>query len=200
MSEAREALADWGVESGSDVSHSIDAEHYIEPDEYRERAGELVEGVVTEALPHVRDALHDFADKRNPGGFMVFPLGMHPELGQGRLHVYPANTEIRFAQGPNIHNHAWHLFSRVVKLGADDEEAAPYTDTIFELENLGTAPEDGPVHRLYRTHRNPGGRDMLVAEVIVNPVAIEGRVVPPGQSHFIEAGAYHLPTTPRLTQ
>lgn len=184
-----------GIKFGSDVQHSVMADLRLFPaEDFFEQAEILVARaspiVLREIVPH----LEDFPGRWNPGGFMVFPLGLHDVLGSLRLHVYPRGIPRETAQGPNIHNHAWHLFSRVL--------VGSYTDTLYALERIRRATDPEAAHpesgllRVFETRRNPGGRDRLVTDgALVRAVPLIDRQASAGQVHTIEADVvYHLPT------
>ena len=147
--------------------------------------------VLEEVVPH----LEEYEGRWNPGGFMVFPLGVHDVLGSLRFHVYPKGIPREIDQGgPNIHNHGWHLISNVL--------VGHYRDTLYALENqgvvLGSNSQLGEkgLLRLFHTRRNVGGNDMLVTDGrVVRPVPTLNREVPAGNIHTIEANIiYHLTT------
>ena len=149
--------------------------------------------VLEEVIPH----LEEYEGRWNPGGFMVFPLGVHDVLGSLRFHVYPRGISRQSDQGgPNIHNHGWHLISNVL--------VGHYRDTLYELEDqgviLGSNSQLGEkgLLRLFHTKRNTRGNDMLVTDGrVVRPVPILNREVPAGNIHTIEANViYHLTTIP----
>ncbi len=155
-----------------------------------QKAGPMV---LEEVVPH----LEEYEGRWNPGGFMVYPLGVHDVLGSLRFHVYPRGIPRESDQGPNIHNHGWHLISNVL--------VEHYRDTLYDLENqgvvLGSSPqlEERGLLRLFQTRRNAGGRDVLVTDgTVVRSVPTLNREVPAGNIHTIEANViYHLTTIPQ---
>ena len=188
------------VRSGEDTQHRMLAEPQKFP---QETHFPLAEKLLTKAAPIVLEKvvpnLEDFPGRWNPGGFMVFPLGIHEDLGSLRLHIWPAGVPRETEQGPNIHDHGWHLSSRVL--------AGQYADTIFELKDVSPSDIDGlniekGLLRLYQTKRNAGGQDTLVTDgTIVKAISIADRQVVEGQIHHIPFGVYHKSDIPvdRLT-
>src|ERR1700694_477608 len=90
---------------------------------------------------------------------MVFPLGLTENGSSLRLHVSAAGMRRDVLNGPFIHNHGWHLASRVL--------AGDYSDTIVDVQRqpatTATDPKNGLL-RLYETRRQAGGRDELVTD------------------------------------
>lgn len=181
-----------GVKPGTDEHHGLMSE-YIQAEDFFKAANVWLEKaspvVVNSIFPH----LEDYFGRWNPGGFMVFPLGMHEDLGSIRLHVYPLGIR-ETSHGPNIHNHAWHLASKVL--------AGNYVDVIYDLEDQGIVTNYDPLNqdnlfRIFSTRRLPSGQDELVTEGrVVRPVPTLRRSVSTGSTHNIEAGIYHLTIIP----
>lgn len=182
------ALENLGVRPGNDEHHGLMAAEVMSAEHFFRQSNEWLEQVAPHILEEVTPGLEEYPGRWNPGGFMVFPLGIH-ELGSVRLHVYPAGLR-ETSQGPNIHNHAWHLSSRVL--------AGNYTDTIYDLEDREDDPGSGhELFGLYNTSRKPGGLDSLVGTGrIVEAVSAKEREFSAGQIHNIDAGVYHLTTIP----
>lgn len=194
---ASNSLEVLGFKSGHDVQHlqRIDpgvllaGNFFDQATILLEKAGPMV---LEEVVPH----LEEYEARWNPGGFMVFPLGVHNVLGSLRFHVYPRGISRESDQGPNIHNHGWHLISKVL--------VGHYKDKIYDLENqgvvMGSSSQLGErdLLRLFRTRRQVGGKDILVTDgTVVRPVPILNREVPAGKMHTIEANIiYHLTTIP----
>lgn len=193
-SNSLEAL---GFQPGHDVAHKV----LISPTDlpagaFFDRANNLLDKAGPVVLNEVIPQLEKFDGRWNPGSFMVYPLGVHKELGSLRFHVYPQGMPRETEQGPNTHNHAWHLFSRVL--------VGDYTDTIYKLENHGLVTDansklaEAGLLRLFQTRRNTNGRDVLVTDgTVVKPIPVEDRAVAAGGVHTIEATrVYHLTTIP----
>src|SRR3989344_4544091 len=147
-------LEELGVKPGNDMQHSRMADlSLFPPDNFFEQAEILVTKASPIVLGKVVPHLEDYPGRWNPGGFMVFPLGIHHVLGSLRLHVYPEGMPRNTPQGPNIHNHAWHLFSNVL--------VGSYTDTLYALEPSGRTTDPEAIYpgsgllRVFETRRNP---------------------------------------------
>lgn len=183
---SKEFLATAGIESGEDVKHSMNlGQSYIDPDEYFAQATTFLDDLSPGVFEHVAPELDDYADRWNPGGFMVFPLGLHEELGSLRLHVWPPGAPRKSADGPSIHSHAWHLCSEVL--------SGTYSDTLFNVESAAEEGQEN-VFTLYKTKRKDNGEDALVADGNVKATPIGEREFSSGEIHTIEAGVYHIPT------
>ncbi len=190
------SLEKFGINSGHDERHSAMAERQkVKAERFFAEADQLATEITPVVTKEIISRLEEYEGKWNPGGFMVFSLGVHQKLGSVRLHIYPQGIARKTAQGPNIHNHAWHLFSKVL--------IGPYSDTIYELNREEKRGTDGfqlekAVFRLFETRRNPRGQDTLVTDgTLVRPIPILKRKIPTGQSHSIEAEKiYHLTTIP----
>lgn len=178
-----------GIRSGEDVQHRQRAQladyppacHLPLAEDLLRRAAPII---VSEVVPN----LTNYPVRWNPGSFMVFPLGMHDHLGSLRLHVWTAGLR-ETSHGPNIHEHGWHLSSLVL--------AGPYTDNLYQLEQVQKPPGEEGLLRLYMTERGQGGHDALTTDgALVGPRIIAERSIPQGQIHHIEAGVYHFTTVP----
>jgi hypothetical protein len=187
-----------GFKSGHDTQHLQRSNPQIlVPNRFFDQANALMEKaepiVLDEVIPH----LEQHPGRWNPGGFMAFPLGVHDVLGSLRFHVYPRGIPRETDQGPNIHNHGWHLFSRVL--------IGHYRDIIYSLENQGRVTdtnynlEERGLIRLYKTERKPNGLDFLVTDgTVVRAVPVDNKDVSAGRYHTIEANViYHLTTIPQ---
>lgn len=192
-----QSLQALGFRTGHDIQHANLTNGRLMPAHvFFEKADDVIERaapiVIEEVIPH----LEDFPGRWNPGRFMVFPLGIHAELGTLRFHIYPDGEPENTGNGPFTHNHGWDLYSRNIV-------GDPYTDIIVDLIGQGiiTDPDFKPgekgLFRLFETRRSPAGRDVLVTDgSVVKAVPIRERVVPVGSSHTIVADTvYHKPTT-----
>jgi hypothetical protein len=189
---SQQDLENFGIRTGEDVSHrNLADSNYLDPESYFGEAEILLRSLQPVVNESLVEELGDYSDKWNPGGFMVFPLGIHDSLGSVRLHVWPPNVERKSANGPNIHNHAWHLSSLIHK--------GIYSDIIFDLEESevqDTEQAPGSL-KLYHTHRKGDGRDVLITDgKVIVPKAREAREIKENEVHNIEAGTYHIPTVP----
>lgn len=193
----QDSLEALGIKSGHDVQHLLKINpNLLLASEFFDQANSLLGKASPIVLEEVIPNLEKYEGRWNPGGFMVFPLGVHDNLGSLRFHVYPKGIPRETQQGPNIHNHAWHLFSSVL--------VGHYRDTLYKLENQGIITDPNSklaekgLLRLFQTRRNPGGKDVLVTDgTVVRPVPVLNREVPAGKIHTIEANIiYHMTTIP----
>lgn len=139
----------------------------------------------------------------HPTGFMVFPLGTHPEWGTLRLHVWPAGIRRRLIQGRgdlgeiydgDIHNHSWNITSLVL---------AAYRDNIYAVspatgDEAGRRdPDDPEMFRKFSVSYHPGSYQSLVTDGsnVVARTARHRRLAA-DDIHTIDAGVYHAPVLP----
>ncbi len=191
---AGSGLESLGFISGHDIQHrNLANQKQYEAFTYFDWAKNLLTQVTPVVLAEVVPKLEEYSGRWNPGGFMVFPLGLTKDGSSLRLHVSAAGLPRDVLNGPFIHNHGWHLTSRVL--------AGVYSDRIVDVQKqysaVATDPENGLL-RLYETNRNPNGLDILETDgTIVKATPIRNRVVQAGEFHTIEAlNIYHIPTTP----
>jgi hypothetical protein len=155
----------------------------------------LIEEEVIKALPALRGHWH-------PTGFMVFPLGAHPDYGTLRLHIWPAGIRHRIIQGRgdlgaihdgDIHNHAWNIASLVLTI---------YHDHIYEVARLmcpgeAVVLDDPEVFRKFSVSYHPGNYQTLVTDGShVRARTTRRRALCGGTLHTIAAGDYHAPVVP----
>ncbi len=189
-------LEAFGIRPGQDVRHGAFADpREFEPQRFFDQALPLLEKVSPVVMEDIVPALAEQPEKPrwNPGGFIVFPLGLTEDRSSLRLHVSPKGLSRAVLDGPFIHNHGWQLASRVI--------GGTYSDIIFQVQKI--SPEEAEVtgddiFQLFETQRGEGGKDNLVTNgTLVKATPIQERKVSAGNTHTIEAvTVYHLPTTP----
>ena len=137
------ALSSFDIDYGAAAqARGHGAESIIPSNQFMDEAGGMLEdlsGLIMElAVPN----LPDLAGRWHPSGFMVFPMGMHPQLGSLRLHIWPQelrNIKERghgllyshkwgLVRDGDIHNHAWDIISQVIK---------GYSDNIVGMNPIG---------------------------------------------------------------
>jgi hypothetical protein len=163
-------------------------------------------------LPDLADAVRDSTirdldsvyGRWHPSGFMVFPLGTHPELGTLRLHIWPAGKRRRQIKGRgylgsglydgDIHNHMWHIKSMTL---------ASYQDRFYETERRGSPGhtvdlyEEPDVFRVYRVAYESDQPETLTTDgSCVRAASILDRSLRADEMHEIEVGQYHAPVLP----
>jgi hypothetical protein len=192
-----EPFAQFGTEKGEDLQHAktaslADFPHHA----YAKKAEAFLAAKASAVLGAIQDILTSIEGKWNPGGFMVFPLGLLEDGCSLRLHVWPRGMERDTDQGPNPHNHTVHLTSRII-LGR-------YSDVIFDVDRIQDGPESASdalnlpnIYRLYATYRGPAGKDNLKAKgTLVRVTPREYRIIRDGETHHIPAGEYHASEIP----
>jgi hypothetical protein len=179
----------------------------LSSDEFFERSTQLLEDIEGVVRDEVISDLENQYGRWHPSGFMVYPLGAHPELGGLRLHVWPQGLRQRKVEGlgwlddeqicdGDIHNHAWHISSRVL--------SGQYSDNMYEVNSSGLEPGSltdydvamkGLLHVFqvkYRTDTTPEFLQATGAYVTADITS--RRQVNAGNIHLIEAGPFHAPT------
>lgn len=193
-----ESFKKFGTKQGEDLQHAKMASLEDFPYEaYAQRSESFLEKAAPNVLASVKEIFTSIEGKWNPGGFMVFPLGLLEDGSSLRFHVWPEGMERKTDQGPNPHNHSLHLSSRIL--------IGHYSDFILDVEpiqeGLGSkseALEESNVYRLYSTHRTPGGKDILRTDgTLVRAIQRSSRNLKEGESHHIPAGEYHASEIPK---
>lgn len=191
------ALTQFGIQAGEDLQHTqTDTVENFPFEEHSQRAEAFLDKISTTVLANVKEIFAAIKGKWNPGGFMVFPLGLTDDGCSIRFHVWPQGMERKTDQGPNPHNHSLHLSSRIV--------IGQYSDYILDVKNLDVASasksnalKEADVYGLYGTFRTPGGKDILKTDgTLVKATPRTARNLHEGETHHIEAGEYHLSTVP----
>lgn len=188
-------LRKFGVLSGEDLQHANQARLSDYPHvQFAEQATHFLEEISETVRGNVRDILEKVPGKWNPGGFMVFPLGLLEDGSSVRFHVWAQGLERKTDQGPNPHDHALHLSSRVL--------AESYTDDIMvanELDEIGgTSLSQLDIYGRYSTHRGKDGRDSLVYDgTLVRAEVMQRRTFKEGETHHIPFGDYHFAPIPK---
>lgn len=183
------------IKQGRDEQHSRLVNYGdLAAEQFFEEAANLLKKATPIVLEDIIPNLERFSGRWNPGGFMVFPLGLMEGLGSLRLHVWPAGLTRQTAHGPDIHNHAWHLISKVL--------SGHYSDTLYGIEQEKTVNPDNRndkngLLRVFKTRLNFDGKDILISDgTSVKPIPIEKRSISAGKIHTIKAGDHHLTTIP----
>jgi hypothetical protein len=188
-------LKPYGIGSGEDLQHAHMAKVEDFPHaEYKQRAESFLSEVAEPVSKNIKHILNTIPGKWNPGGFIVFPLGLLSDNCSLRLHIWPAGMERETDQGPNPHDHALHLSSKVLSGTFKDEILAVNTIENPSNERL----QDQGVYGLYSTYRGKNGRDSLVTDgTQVSIDTIESRQIKEGDVHHIPFGDYHLSDIPK---
>lgn len=163
----------------------------ISHEAYCKEAGELLlklsGPVVNDAIP----SLASYPAKWQPMGFQIYDLGIYPELGFLRLHVWPANVRRVIQKADVIHSHPRHIASTVL--------SGTYSDLIFDVRQ-GTGQQNGPQANEYTVYSkaiNPDQTEVLLSEDTVVEVTVkEDRKITTGSQHFIAPGIFHQTNVP----
>ncbi|MGN6257678.1 MAG: hypothetical protein ACTHN3_08020 [Solirubrobacterales bacterium] len=156
---------------------------------------DLADVVLEQLVP----MLDEVEGRWHPTGFMVFPLGAHPELGTLRFHVWPAGFRRREPKGRgwlgeifdgDIHDHAWSVASHVL---------LAYEDAFFDVEPAES--EEGPLSpdlfRLFTVAYGDNAHNALTTDgscVVATPT--ERRSYRHDEFHTVDVGQFHAPTIP----
>ena len=124
---------------------------------------------------------------------MVYPLGVHPEIGSLRLHIWPTIFRQAAPGVSGIHNHAWYIASRVI--------TGNYSDMRYEVKDEDILQADEPLPPNYLRVIKPqyvaGQPDGLSTDGTVVSLSEAGEVqAKAGESHTIAPHEFHLPTIP----
>lgn len=163
-------------------------------DEYIERTSKLLEELGEVVTGTVVPQLENFSGVWHPSGFVVFQLGVHPDFGQLRLHVWPESLRKLGDIGDTIHDHSWHVSSLVLK--------GVYSDDITDLESVTVDSEEkrrqeGLLHVFEARYSEKDQSIVLATDGdCVRITSRQERHVPEGDTHAIEPRIFHQPTIP----
>lgn len=159
--------------------------------EYCRQAGGLLLKLKDTVVAHSIPNLEDYPAKWQPMGFQIYDLGIYPELGFLRLHVWPEGLRRATQKTDIIHNHPRHIASTVLY--------GTYVDHIFDLrqsDGHGGGSGDNK-YTVYGKAIHPDQTEALLSEGVVVEAAIkESRKVVTGGQHFIEPGVFHQTRIP----
>jgi len=193
-------LGSFGIRAGHDMHHGTIADVRDFPaDRFFGEAAELLTDAAPMVLDDIVPRLEEIPALWNPGSFMVFPLGKREDGSSLRLHVWMRGLERQTPQGPNIHEHVWHLISRNLVAHSEAAEPRPYRDTLYGWEKVSPKGEadDIDLRRLYMTKRRPGGLDTLETDgTTVRPIPLLEREVQIDGIHTMESDTAHLSDIP----
>lgn len=179
----------------------------VSGEEFFEKANDLLAKLDVRVVEDYVPNLVNEYGRWHPSGFMVYPVGIHRELGALRFHIWPKDLRQKELKGlgqlasegicdGDIHNHAWHIASKVV--------GGIYSDNFYKVEaqNLSTEVVDdrlisssGLWHVFRVRYRSPANPEALVASGSVVSAEVESsRSMARGEFHTIEAGPFHAPT------
>jgi len=172
------------------ITESLDATVFFA------QAEEFLEEYNRDVIEDVVPRLTEMEGRWHPLGFAVFPLTVREDGSSLRLHVWPKNMRRGHSlRQPAIHNHAWHLISRV--LSRD-----PYQDTRHSIEVVSDVPSTEEkrisrgLQRVFRAHYPPEPQGLRTDGTCARVTPIRDVVVPTGRYNSIVAGEYHLDTVP----
>ena len=121
----------------------------------------------------------------HPNGFATFEIASIADLGLLRLHVWPKRLRRSLAGHPEIHNHSFQLFSRVI--------VGEYRETQYRIDDTGT-----PLHRYEVSLTGIRTQDSLVDTGLTMRVVkvVSGVVFEAGSWHEVEVGQFHATPIP----
>lgn len=123
----------------------------------------------------------------HPNGFATFEIAEVPSLGLLRLHVWPRDLRRSLPGHPEVHNHSFQLFSRVI--------AGVYRETQYRVDESGT-----PLHRYEVDLTGIRALDSLIDTGRTTSVVkvVSGVAFEAGSWHEVEVGKFHAtPISPR---
>lgn len=178
---------------GEDAAHAIRAERQIDAAAFFREATGILNARAMQVTDEVLPNLEHYPGKWHPLGFMVYPMGIIPEVGILRLHIWPAGLRMARGTGPGIHDHGWHLASKALK--------RVYFDEIHDLHKVDAPNEKARVAAggltSFTVQYEQGKPDGLMpdGDTFVTEIS-EYRAVPAGDIHTIEAGVFHVSSIP----
>lgn len=182
-----------GIQADIQQIHQFTSEdRLLRASEFFEHASAMLNELAVPVLDNINPILENYTGRWNPMGFMVIPLGTHQELGILRLHIWPKDLRKLTPKGKPIHNHAWHLASRIL--------SGVYSDDIYVVRVLEYYPADENQRRergLMRVFSIGFGDTGGILETdgsCVKVVLDEHRIVNAGEHHLIEQGVFHRTT------
>lgn len=146
--------------------------------------------IIQEATEEVITDLDQYPARWHPTGFMVYQLGIKPDLGMLRLHIWPAADRKTGSSGDTIHDHAWHVASLVLR--------GVYHDEIYEVEPADEQPDNNEeVYRVLDTNYGAVQQNPLLGNGRqVRITATTDRRIAESEFHSIEPGIFHKPIIP----
>jgi hypothetical protein len=132
-------------------------------------------------LDDVLAAVDPLEIRWHPNGFVVAYTSIHFEGVAARLHCWPAQNRIEVDGHPPIHNHVWHLCSKVL-LGT-------YVEQLYELSPADPRSKRFEVYDVSYLDRtlsriSPSGQ--FVAATVSPPIEYSS-----GEFHQLRTGAWH---------
>lgn len=182
-----------GIQADIQQIHQFTSEdRLLRASEFFEHASAMLDELAMPVLDNINPILENYPGRWNPMGFMVLPLGSHQELGILRLHVWPKDLRKLTPKGEPIHNHAWHLASRIL-MGI-------YNDDIYVVRGAESYPGDEnqrkeqELMRVFSIGFGDIGGTLETDGSCVRVVLNEHRIVNAGEYHSIEQGVFHRTT------
>lgn len=156
----------------------------------------LAERAVSERFGSLKKFLNGSAvsGSWHPNGFAVFELEFVEGLGLIRLHVWPQHLRPALDGHPEIHQHSFHLYSRII--------CGTYLENQFEIVEVnrgraGSADEHLRTYEVAPTGR--GGPDVVQESdrpVAARPLFDSDLVFSSGSWHDLPAGVFHSTPIP----
>lgn len=163
----------------------------ISHEEFCSQAGEFLLRLTQPVIDNVVPKLEDYPASWQPMGFQIYDLGIYPELGFLRLHVWPEKVRRAAQRTEIIHNHPRHIGSTVI--------SGTYRDTIFDTRQASSndANSATDLYTVYGKTINSDQTEVLFNEGgTVEAVVKEERIIPEGGQHFIAPGVFHQTKVP----
>jgi hypothetical protein len=181
-----------------EISPISDAQFFLQSSQLLQK---LEPTVRNDIIPN----LEDYDGRWHPSGFMVYALGMHPQLGSLRLHIWPKNLRRRLVKGRgkmgeiydgDIHNHAWNISSLTMQY---------YKDNLYQVEGVESSSEqdfnDRGLFRVFNVSYQKDARQALVTNgKVVKATITDQREASNGDIiHTAHTHIFHSPTIPEDT-
>ncbi|WP_405432285.1 hypothetical protein [Micromonospora sp. NBC_00617] len=130
----------------------------------------------------------------HPNGFAVFEVEFVEGLGLIRLHVWPQHLRPALDGHPEIHQHSFHLYSRII--------CGTYLENQFEISEVNRERENSADDHLRTYQVAPTGRGGpdIVQEgdrpMVARPLFDSDLIFSSGSWHDLPAGVFHSTPIP----
>ena len=123
----------------------------------------------------------------HPNGFATFQRYFEPGLGLVRLHVWPQNVRRAVPRHPEIHSHAFNVYSRVL--------VGTYIENLYAVSPMLRESAGPSVYEV--DVLGPDKPDLLFdTGATADLTLVDTRTVPEGSWHDVAAGAFHSTVIP----
>lgn len=195
-------LARYNIQPSNDATALLhNRQNVLSAAEFFSRAPKLLDQLGNVVAAEIIPNLEHYRGRWHPTGFMAYPLGVHPQLGDLRLHIWPKGLRQRrlIGKGPmgeihdgDIHDHSWNIVSLVMEF---------YSDNFYDVSSVPgeslLEQKDSSRFRVYNvTYAKNGRQGLATSGNCVEAGVKDVRAARRGDFHTIDAGVFHAPTIP----